>query len=103
MYNTANSTVAIKYSTCHSRPIETPSRRLRFENAFKHPFIVSDLHQIAFLGVPWAIRMVPFPRIPHNSILPTVVKINEIDVILRNENIGPSDITMYESATMNDL
>src|SRR5260221_3211400 len=50
-------------------------------------------HKIAFLGVVSALRMVPFPLIPLHSFLSTMVKVDEIDVILRNENIGAPDVT----------
>ncbi len=72
------------------------------ENAFKHPIIMKLLHKIAFLGVLSESCMVPFPRIPLHSFLSTMVKVDELDVVFGNENIGAPDITVHEVAIMND-
>jgi len=72
------------------------------ENEFKHPIIMRPLHKIAFLGVLSAFPMVPFPRIPLHSFLSTMVKVDELDVVFGNENIGAPDITVHEVAIMND-
>ena len=46
--------------------------------------------------------MVPFLLIPLHSFLSTMVKIDEIDLILGNENIGPLDVTVHKSLIMDD-
>ena len=60
------------------------------------------LHNIAFLDIFSAKRMVPFPRIPRLSFRSTIVEVDELDVVPRNENIGTADITVHELAIMND-
>src|SRR6267154_47017 len=72
------------------------------EKTFKHPIIMKLSDKIAFLGVVSALRMVPFTRVLHLTFLSTIVKVDELDVVLGNENIGAADVTMHEAAIMND-
>ena len=73
------------------------------EDAFKHPNIMTLLDNFAFLGVLYAKPMVPFPRILRYSFLSTVVKVNKLDVVLENKNVGATNVTVDEVAIVNDL
>lgn len=73
------------------------------ENAIEHPIVMILSQYIALPGVHLAERMVPFTRIYVFPIHSTVIKVDEFDVIvLGNENIGASNVTVHEVATMND-
>jgi hypothetical protein len=61
------------------------------------------LQTFTFLGTIWALPVVPFPWIPTHSFLSTMVKVDQVNVVLENENIGGSNVTVHEATNMNDV